>query len=75
MGVTTVLKCMMHTNKRFVAIDTRYGALDQRLNESRRAWKTPRKYVMNDHVVHYIIIIIIIIIWLDQYQNTKCLGT
>ena len=68
----TVLKCIMHTNKRFVAIDTRYGALDQRLNESRRAWKTPRKYVMTDHVVHYIIIIIII--WLDQCQNTKCLG-
>ena len=70
----TVLKCMMHTNKRFVAIDTHYGALDQRLNESRRAWKTPRKYVMSDHVVHYIIIIIIIIIIINC-QNTKCLGT
>ena len=28
-----------------LCIDSRYGALDQRLNESRRTWKTPRKYV------------------------------
>ena len=26
-----------------LCIDSRYGALDQRLNESRRTWKTPRK--------------------------------
>ena len=47
----TTLNSSYHTTNKTDIMESlnasRFGALDQRLNESRKTWKTPRKYVLN----------------------------
>ena len=48
----TTLNSSYHTTNKTDIIESlnasRFGALDRRLNESRKTWKTPRKYVSNE---------------------------